>query len=332
MFAYQKMGFQTGAADAVLYSFSSFTFTTGNRTGATGGTLAQFKSSYNTSTYPWLNDTSLYNVTTNGFQRWTVPETKTYNFVVTGAGGGNGGAYMNSNTRPGFGAILSFSRNFSSGTILSISVGHPGISGNSSSTCGGGSGGGGGGTWIYDETNSLLIAVAGGGGGAGNDNTAGTYYAPNAPNSTSGGTAESDGNPSFVPGGTNGNGGTTPNTLYGCVNGGGGGGGYLNAGGAYQGSNSGTGGNGYLTATNPLKGADSFYRDGGFGGGGGSGNYCGGGGGGYSGGAGGGLSSCYCSALSGGGGGGSFFITGLGNVTFSNQSSYVQAGSVAVTT
>jgi len=334
MFAARNI-FQTasaGGGGAALYSFSSFTFTTGGVTGHTGGTLTQFKNSYNTSTYPWLNNTSFYNVITNGFQRWTVPETKTYNFVVSGAGGGQGGTYSNNNdaVHAGHGAILTFSRALTSGTVISIAVGHAGQSGNSSATCGGGAGGGGGGTFIYDETNSQLIAVAGGGGGAGNDSYASASYQNDGRNSNDGGSADGT---TAVPGGTNGNGGQSATTSYGCVRGGAGGGGYNGAGTStyYTGySYAGVPGNGYLTSPDPLKGGNATYYDGGFGGGGGSGTYNGGGGGGYSGGAGGGLASCSCSNLSGGGGGGSYYIGGLANVTFSLQTTFQTDGSVAV--
>jgi len=322
-----------------LYAFTSFTFTTGGQTGYAGGNLTQFKASYNTSTYPWLNDTSFYNVTTLGFQLWTVPKTGTYTMFVSGAGGGQGGTYSNNNdtVHAGHGAILTFSRAFTKGHVISIAVGHKGESGSSTSSCGLGSGGGGGGTWVYNTTASQLIAVAGGGGGAGNDSGASSNYQPDGQNSNDGGHADSTAS-GGVPGGTAGTGGTSAfSSTHGCVRGGAGGGGYLGSGttGSYINlSRSGRPGNGY-SVTNPLQGGIPPFGNGGaeaggFGGGGSSGYYCGGGGGGYSGGAGGGLASCSCSNLSGGGGGGSYYIDGLGSASFSLQSTFQTDGYVAV--
>lgn len=330
----------TSPAPSELYSFTSFTFNTGGQTGHTGGTLAQFKGNYDTSTYSWLNDTSFFNVTTNGFQQWTVPSTGSYQFVVTGAGGGQGGRESNNNdtVTAGKGAKLTFTRTLTQSDVLYIAVGHAGESGASSASCGLGAGAGGGGTFIYDNTNSQLIAVAGGGGGAGNDTAASSNYQPDGrTNSNDGGSADGI---IAVPGGTNGLGGTSANvTTYGCVNGGPGGGGYAGDGVAYNNTDARRGvvGNGYNNSTAPLKGGDADgsnsggIEDGGFGGGGSSGYYCGGGGGGYSGGAGGGLPTCNCSNLSGGGGGGSYYIGGLGTITTAVDTSFQQAGSVVVT-
>ena len=64
-----------------LYTFSSHTFTNCGETGRTGPTLANCKSSYNTT---WENDTDLFNVQTQGIQEWTVPQTGTYEFDIYG--------------------------------------------------------------------------------------------------------------------------------------------------------------------------------------------------------------------------------------------------------
>ena len=52
-----------------LYSISSHTFTNCGATGYNGPTLANCKSSYDTS---WEDDTDFFNVQTQGFQEWTV--------------------------------------------------------------------------------------------------------------------------------------------------------------------------------------------------------------------------------------------------------------------
>ena len=72
-------------ASFALYSFSSHTFTNCGATGKTGPTLANCKSSYNTS---WEDDTDFFNVQTQGIQEWTVPTTATYTIEVWGAAGG----------------------------------------------------------------------------------------------------------------------------------------------------------------------------------------------------------------------------------------------------
>jgi hypothetical protein len=244
-----------------LYSFSSHTFTNCGATGRYGPTLANCKSSYNTS---WENDTDLFNVQTQGIQEWTVPQTGSYTIEVWGAEGGSSTGYSKT---AGKGARMKGTFSLVTGSVLKILVGQQGPDVNCTP-------GGGGGTFVTTENNTALI-VAGGGGGASTD-----YNGIDAVTSTSGAanTANS------ASGGTNGNGGGS------CTTGshsGGGGGGLLgdgsdattNQGRGYSFLNGGTGGNAVR----------SGGQYGGFGGGGGASNCTvgGGGGGGYSGGAGG---------------------------------------------
>ena len=77
--------FQAAHYAPSLYSFSSHTFTNCGATGKTGPTLANCKSSYDTS---WEDDTDFFNVQTQGIQEWTVPTTATYTIEVWGAAGG----------------------------------------------------------------------------------------------------------------------------------------------------------------------------------------------------------------------------------------------------
>ena len=74
-----------------LYNFTSFTFTSAGLTGRLGPTRAQLLASYNTTSNPWLNNTSYYNVDTTftGYQLWTVPVSGLYQFQVRGASSGS---------------------------------------------------------------------------------------------------------------------------------------------------------------------------------------------------------------------------------------------------
>lgn len=277
------------AGDA-LFTFSSFTFTNVNITGQNGPTLANCLSVYDTATYGWLNNTSFFNVITQGIQLWTVPKTGSYTIVAKGARGGAGAAGTS------LAASCTGTFTLTKGNVIKIMIGQAGAS--STSSCGAARGSGGGGTFVTDNSNVPFI-VAGGGGGVSAD-VRSTVYNAN-PSSTSGNQGQDTGGA----GGTGGGGGGY--RVSGCVNGGAGGGGlnsdgtpvtsYLNSGGkAFV--NGGVGGTGAADGATP--------QNGGFGGGGGANQYMGGGGGGYSGGGGGGVASCTCANLGGGGGGGSY--------------------------
>jgi hypothetical protein len=273
-------------AGSELYSFSSHTFTNCGSTGKTGPTLANCKSSYDTS---WEGDTDLFNVQTQGIQEWTVPKTGSYTIEVYGAEGGIG---QTSNTTPGGGARMRGTFSLQVNQILKILVGQQGSNGTYI-------GGGGGGTfvWISGETSAPLI-TAGGGGGAGHSTNTNGIDAPTSNNGTNcnGGSSGA---------GSNGSGGVVPSssTKYAA-----GGAGWLsngNNGSTHSCSSNSTGG------TKPLSGGTGgtgggSAGSGGFGGGGGGNARCGavggGGGGGYSGGGGG----YEPPSFPGGGGGGSY--------------------------
>lgn len=278
------------AGDA-LFSFTTFTFTNVNITGQNGPTLANCLSVYDTATNPWLNNTSYFNVVTQGIQLWTVPKSGSYTITAKGARGGTGSI--------GTSLAASCTGTFTlvQGDIIKIMVGQAGVS--NTSGCSTARGSGGGGTFVTTNANSPLI-VAGGGGGV-SANNSNTLYNAN-PSNTSG-NAGQDG------GGAGGTGGGGGGYSGGCVVGGPGGGG-LNSDGTittgYASSagkafvNGGQGGTGFLDS------GGSGPLNGGFGGGGGASTYMGGGGGGYSGGGGGGVVSCSCSLIGAGGGGGSY--------------------------
>lgn len=255
-----------------LYAFSSFTFTNAGITGASGPTRANCLASYNTTTNPWLNDTSFFNVVTQGIQLWTVPRTGNYTINAYGASSPSGGA----------GARAQGTFALTAGQKIRILVGQQGTT--TSSGCGNTMGSGAGGTFVIKETGSTvsdIFVIAGGGGGLSSQN--GTNWHGTTANTGQNGTG----------GGAGGSGGLGGGGGGGCVTGGAGGGGFTGNGGGLSFTNGGTGQTGNGAA-------------GGFGGGGGTGSYCGGGGGGYSGGGGGGLSACSCSNLGNGGGGGSY--------------------------
>lgn len=71
-----------------LYSFTNFTFTTATLVGPTSGNLAQFKANYSNTGNTWIDSTSYYNITTPGYQRWTVPSTAVYEIEVAGSRAG----------------------------------------------------------------------------------------------------------------------------------------------------------------------------------------------------------------------------------------------------
>tara|TARA_Y100000389_G_scaffold91194_1_gene87786 strand:- start:315 stop:1283 length:969 start_codon:yes stop_codon:yes gene_type:complete len=253
-----------------LYTFTSpFTFTNAGATGRTGPSITDLTDTY---TPDWTDSTNNLNVSTQGIQEWTVPETGTYTITAIGAQGGSG---YNTTPTPdvmyagGRGAWMQGDFALTQGDTLHILVGQQGIGGPTSiSGVASLGGGGGGGTFVSKGTtltNSVALIVAGGGGG-------GTYHVHQGnPNPT--------GNPGLSTIGSNANAGAvnsaapTPSDHEGAgftgnaVTGG------SNAAKAFK--SGGVGGQGY-----------SVYH-GGFGGGGG-GSYSwpsGGGGGGYQGGA-----------------------------------------------
>jgi hypothetical protein len=139
-----------------LYSFSFTVFAPGGATGPNGPNITQARSVKGGS--EWA---SLYlNMTTNGIQEWTVPQTATYRFLVAGAQGGNGATI----STPGNGAVLQGDVSLTMGQVLNIVVGQLGTSAGSGTSRGGG---GGGASFVYSGEiggNGLMFAAAGGGG------------------------------------------------------------------------------------------------------------------------------------------------------------------------
>ena len=269
---YSQPLFYTTATGS-LYSFTNFTFTNAGATGSLGPTLSQCTSVYSGTS--WVTNTAYFNMTTQGYQLWTVPATGTYTIVCAGAS-----TYLPSNGY-GYGAIITTTVTLQIGQQIQILVGQMGVKYPAYSSSGGG------GSFVatgITPISSSCIVAAGGGGGFYTSGTTGAS-AQNASITTSGNNS-GDG----ILGGTAGGGGSAPNnyTQGGAGFTGNGANPKLNAGtSSFSFQNGGTGG---ITSTG---------YNGGFGGGGGiNSSTGGGGGGGYSGGGGGG--SYY------GGGGGSF--------------------------
>jgi hypothetical protein len=272
------------------------TFTSGSVTGKNGPTLAELKTAYAAKT--WEQESAYLNVSTNGFQQFTICHAGTYEITAYGANGGSGSTAGGG----GKGANAKGTFTLTNGQKLTIVVGQPGAWNGQS----GGSyaGGGGGGSFVFSgtsiSTNSVLVAAGGGAGKLGN--YSGAF---DATSTTLNASLTSDGNPAggancqapylaglgLQPnlGGSNGGGGLATFGASGndsWVYNGGAGGGI---------SSSGTAGGNYgqsgtAISSTAVGGGSGYppFGDGSFGGGGGAGaSSSAGGGGGYSGGGGG---------------------------------------------
>ena len=299
-----------------LFQFTSFTFTNAGATGVNGPSLTTLRNTYNTTTYPWINDSSFFDQGEyQGFQKFTIPKAGEYRITAKGGGGGQKShlSYRSGTWRP-FGAQVVATYTFDKGDQIQIIVGQKGeddntyfATQNSASEGDNAAPGGGGASYVFFATSDTNPIVVAGGGAGGTKNT---HTDSNASLTTSGNSSQQ----STANGGSNGQGGGS--NAGGSSYWAGAGAGWLSNG---TGGNQGTVYN-YLGGTNGAQGGRSPANgalggekhndgtnsggDGGFGGGagGGSDNMGTGGGGGYSGG-GGGNSSI---ANSGGGGGGSY--------------------------
>ena len=300
---------------AILYTYSgTLTFTPAGATGQNGPTLSQCRTAY-ASFGAWVSDNAFFNMTTQGNQRWTVPQTRNYTITCAGAGSG--------------GAIITTVINLAQGTILNLIVGQQ-------SNSGAGSGG----SFVINVTTSTLL-IASGGAGYGNIAASLTTTGVTRPGGGAGGTNGSAGSNGSPYNATNQNIGaitfcssdylcTQPATLtVGNLSVGGGSGGSGNPGLVYNSTYAIFGGGGaaatayassitcysYVYTTNLCTGTSSSRPPMTIGG-------PGGGGGGYSGGGGGGGS---ISAT--GGGGGSFCSTTITSSSITNSS----AGYISIT-
>ena len=157
-----------------LYEFTSHTFTNCGATGRFGPTLANCTSTYSTS---WINETSFFNMISQGIQEWTVPENGTYTIEAWGSDAYNGAG--------GFGAKVGGDFELQKGDIIKILVGQRPFPYDTTNK------GGAGGTFVVKSpynTNESILVIAGGGGGGQNLGTFQQYaYYSNAKEGTSGG-------------------------------------------------------------------------------------------------------------------------------------------------
>lgn len=282
-----------------LYAFTSHTFTPAGVTGRTGPNLGQIQSAY--SAAAWASNTSYLNMTTTGYQLWTVPSSRTYTIRCAGA------ATAQVTSGYGYGVVIETTVSLAQGQVIQILVGQKGGTYSNQST------GGGGGSFVASGSTpatGVCIIAAGGGGGH-------IYQT-----STGGGTDQN---------GTTSTSGRNSSDLYGYGGSGGGGGNGACCGG-WGGGGGGFTGNGTDGASSPNTRGFSFTNGGaggaysqccafgGFGGGGGThGNTGGGGGGGgYSGGGGSGQDNNNTT-----GGGGGSFPAGASYIALNSGDGYV---------
>ena len=302
-----------------LYSFSSQTFTNCGETGKNGPTLSDCTSDANYSN-SWTDNTSYFNIQTQGIQEWTVPQDGTYRIVASGAAGGTNGF-----GRGGYGATITVDVSLTQGQILAIVAGQMGTGNNLSTNYNSGTGGGGG-TFVYEKSSVTYYVAVGGGGGSKTSNSnlnSDTDDADGKYNTTDGTTINGYANRYTSAGGTSGSGGN--NSTRGILHGGAGAG--VNSNGETHSS-----GSHGLSRTSGWVGGSGDY-EGGFGGGGSSYGEAGytqykwaGGGGGYSGG-GTGLNVGNGDGQYGGGGGSYYSGTLVSGSNGDNQSH----GSVTIT-
>ena len=259
-----------------LYTFTSHTFTKAGGDTRYGPQIGDTITAYGNIT-PW-NDTALFNVTTRGFQLWTVPKTGTYRIIAKGARGGNKStsASPNYGNTPGYGGHVYADFALTMNTKIVIIVGQqpPTSTGNYRSGSGGGA------TWVlkpgaYTNTDDVYL-VAGGGGGAGpghyNSGQAGSADASSQGTLGGGGTSHwnsngggagwtADGAPSGARGGVMPSGGAMGGT--GTTHGGFGGGGSESGDSAAGGAGA-TGGRAAIrydsTGTNTARGGTSYIQ------------------------------------------------------------------------
>jgi hypothetical protein len=275
-------------ANCYLYTFTSHDFTTCGTSGQNGPALSTCQGSYSTS---WDSDTSYFNMTVNGIQRWTVPATASYRITAAGAAGQtNSNAYAG-----GTPATIQGDIDLTQGEIILILVGQLG----NSNTAHGNENGGGGGSFVVRDAGTAPLVIAGGGGGAPSISYSAGCTRTNGDGQL--GTAGKTVNCyNTGTGGTSGNGGSATGSAVGGAGGG------LIGNGATGGGHCSSSGGGASFLNGGVGGEDgSCYgpAQGGFGGGGSGGLGSPGGAGGYSGG---GAAGQWSSHADYGGGGGSY--------------------------
>lgn len=191
---------------APLFAFTTFTFTPGPAVHDVGPTYSQLISAYNTTANPWLLNTNFFSVPTNGFQKFTVPQSGAYRITAAGARGADD-VISSTGWSGGAGGVLTADFNFTRGEILYFVVGQTGQSdtgggdlirlagfnGGGNSRYNAGAGGGGSDVRRTGTALSDRVIVGGGGGGGSHDAKGGAGGYPNGANglNSTGGTQTS---------------------------------------------------------------------------------------------------------------------------------------------
>jgi hypothetical protein len=135
-----------------LYDFSSATFGTGGQSGWSGPNISQARNAIGNPS--WAS--SYLNMSAQGVQLWTVPQSATYRIETMGSRGGQSQCW---GPRGGYGSRMRGDFSLTQGQVLKLVVGQYG-----QPNCY--DGGGGGGTFVATDGNSPLIVSGGGGGGS----------------------------------------------------------------------------------------------------------------------------------------------------------------------
>lgn len=318
MFLHHSTSFKASSA---LYPFTTQAFTNAGVTGRYGPNITQCRTAYTASS--WTANSLYFNMTTQGYQLWTVPSTGIYNFLIAGS---RAGIYPGQSTTGslGFGASVQARLSLTMNQVITIICGSYTDATTSANFATYQGLGGGGGTFVSNGATLLLAA----GGGGGNSLYSGTFLGTSGALATTGRPSICSASYSASLGGIAGSGGQVASS--GNSYNGGAGGGWNSVG--YNGNTTTTkpypqttySGEGGYTYSNGFYGGDINYSwgnpptyassTGGFGGGGGgNGIICGGGGGGYSGG-GAGQGGTSATIGNAGGGGGSYIISSATNV------------------
>ena len=195
-----------------LYTFdigTTFPLSTGGIGGTNGGasnlgvrtgpTLAQVLATYSSVTWPWITNTTYFNMSSyQGYQQWTIPATGTYKIVCSGAGAG----YNSGSGGQAIPAVASGTFALTQGQVLIFVIGQVGGYSpySNQAPCGGG------GTFAFlnatqstsSYTTSTCLIAAGGAGGNATGNGGGA--SGNGTTNTQGGYSGD----SYYMGGTNG--------------------------------------------------------------------------------------------------------------------------------
>jgi hypothetical protein len=158
--AQQTITFQINPAPQ-LYAFTSATFTNGGAEKQFGPNVSQARSGVGNPSWA----ASYLNMTTNGYQLWTVPATGNYRIQAIGGAGGD--PFYYGGPAGGNGASVSGTFALNQGEVLSLLVGQEAGRTNQGATI---TGGGGGGSYVGrnpggNGIGTVPLIVGGGGGG-----------------------------------------------------------------------------------------------------------------------------------------------------------------------